>query len=544
MKRRDFVQKIALGSLLFSQLRLVSACADPTRKWVFKRSGIPPEMAHILRSKPLAVPENVPGLKYKHLIIGAGISGLSTAYHLHKSGEKDFLILEMETQIGGNSQSGETKAGKFPQGAHYLPIQNLDNQPLLDFLQQTGSISHFSHDGIPYYNELELCHAPEDRLFIYGKWHAGIVESLVQLFPGEKPVWDRFFSQMDQFRNYQGTDGKDVFYIPQRLASKDHDLLHLDQITFAQYLTANEFRSPSLDWYLNYCCRDDYGQDSTHVSAFAGIHYFAARKAVSKNAPSDALLTWPEGNAFLAQQLGGKFPAQIRTNTIVQSIRKTKAETYEVQAFNWQTKETFVYEAQNIVLAVPRHIRPYLLAEIQQREWLLPTHQPWCVVTVELEPFSDYSGAQLAWDNVIFGHQTLGYIHNLNQQVKRPNGNTLLTFYQPLDQAEAKATRHTYLRKSDDALKQEILKDLRSIYPEIENHICYMEVRLWGHGMVSPGINYVTNEVRKAQQQPIDGKIYFAHTDDIGFSLFEEAFDIGYGVANQLLKTQRDVDPL
>lgn len=543
MERRTFVKKLALGSLVFGQLRTLTACASPDRKWTFRRSGIPVEIAHSIRHMSQNAKNDTPIARHKQIIIGAGISGLSAAYHLHQGGATDFLVLELEAQIGGNAQSGETKAGKFPQGAHYLPIQNIENKPLLDFLQATGSISHFSHDGIPYYNELELCHAPEDRLFIYGKWHSGIVESLVQLFPDEKPVWDRFFTQMDAFRSYRGTDGKDVFYIPQSLASRAHDLLHLDQVSFQSYLDEHRFRSGSLDWYLNYCCRDDYGQDTTHVSAFAGIHYFAARKAMSKNAPSDAMLTWPEGNNYLAQQLAAQFAPKIRTTTIVQSIRQTATQTFRISAFNWKTKEALTYEAEEIVVAVPRHIRSYLLAEIEQRYWLLPTHQPWWVVTVELEPFADYSGAQVSWDNVIFNHPTLGYIHNMNQQLKRPNGNTLLTFYKPLDRAEARQTRQEYLHKSDDALKQEILTDLGSVYPEIENYICYMEVRLWGHGMVSPGINYVTNQTREAQQQPMASNIHFAHTDDIGFSLFEEAFDIGYRVANQLLKAKPHVDP-
>jgi len=544
MKRRAFVKRLALGSFVFSQLRWVTACADPSRKWIFKRSGIPAEVAHSVRKPQGDTGKSTSVIQCKRVIIGAGISGLSTAYHLHQAGETDFLVLEMEAQIGGNAQYGETNAGKFPQGAHYLPIQNQQNKPLFDFLHQIGSISHFSHDGIPYYNEMELCHEPEDRLLIYGKWHAGITESLVRLFPDEKPVWDRFFREMEKFRTYKGVDGKDVFYIPQSLSSSDHDLMHLDQVSFDSYLDSNKFRADSLDWYLNYCCRDDYGQDTRYVSAFAGIHYFAARKAVSKNAAPDALLTWPEGNGYLAQKLAEKFPSKIHTSTIVQAIRKTEVDTFLISAFNWKTKQVLTYETQEIVVAVPRHIRPYLLAQIQPQDWLIPTHQPWWVVTVELEPFSDYSGPDPAWDNVIYNHQTLGYIHNLNQQLRRPNGNVLLTFYKPLDQAEAKQVRNEYLRKPDEALKQEILADLSSVYSGIENCICYMEVRLWGHGMVSPGINYVTNTEREIQQQPIDGKIYFAHTDDIGFSLFEEAFDIGYRVSNKLLKVKSDVDPL
>lgn len=542
MERRTFVKKIALGSLLLGQLRLTSACAGPVRKYTFRRSGIPAETAHLVRSKQ--TDGDPPVVRRQRIIIGAGISGLSVAYHLHQAHENDFLVLEMEEQIGGNAQFGETKAGKFPQGAHYLPIQNLENKPLLDFLHRSGSVTHFSHDGIPYYNELELCHEPEDRLLIFGKWHSGIAESLVQLHPGEKPVWDRFFELMDAFRNYKGKDGKDVFFIPQSMASEDHDLLYLDQVSFREYLDKQKLRTDSLDWYLDYCCRDDYGQDTRHISAFAGIHYFAARKGAGKNTEMHAQLTWPEGNGHLAAKLAEDIRPHIQTGMIVRSIGKTTTGNYLIAAFNWLSKQLMCYEAQEIVVAVPRHVRPWLLSEIQPIDWLMPTHQPWWVATVELEPFPDFSGVQLSWDNVVFNHPTLGYIYNLNQQMERPNGNSLFTFYKPLDRSEAKENRHTYLRKSDDELKKEIVADMESIYPGIESYIRYMEVRVWGHGMVSPGIGYVTSKERQLQQQAIDGSIHFAHTDDIGFSLFEEAFDIGYRVAQNIINSAADVDSL
>ena len=37
----------------------------------------------------------------KYIIVGAGLSGLTSAYHLHKAGESDFLVLESRDRIGG-----------------------------------------------------------------------------------------------------------------------------------------------------------------------------------------------------------------------------------------------------------------------------------------------------------------------------------------------------------------------------------------------------------------------------------------------------------
>lgn len=39
--------------------------------------------------------------KYKIIIIGAGMAGLSAAYHLTKNDCKDFKILEARNRIGG-----------------------------------------------------------------------------------------------------------------------------------------------------------------------------------------------------------------------------------------------------------------------------------------------------------------------------------------------------------------------------------------------------------------------------------------------------------
>lgn len=39
--------------------------------------------------------------RYKHIIIGAGLSGLVTAYELQKKGEQDFIVLEGRSRLGG-----------------------------------------------------------------------------------------------------------------------------------------------------------------------------------------------------------------------------------------------------------------------------------------------------------------------------------------------------------------------------------------------------------------------------------------------------------
>ena len=56
-----------------------------------------------------------------------------------------------------------------------------------------------------------------------------------------------------------------------------HDSWALDALLFSDFLTQNGLTDPDLRWYLDYCCRDEYGAGVDQVSAWAGVHYFAAR---------------------------------------------------------------------------------------------------------------------------------------------------------------------------------------------------------------------------------------------------------------------------
>ena len=62
-------------------------------------------------------------------------------------------------------------------------------------------------------------------------------------------------------------------------------------------LAAQGIDAPALRWYIDYCCRDDYGAGAAQVSAWAGLHYFAsrhgfhhARRAVATNPTTAAQL--------------------------------------------------------------------------------------------------------------------------------------------------------------------------------------------------------------------------------------------------------------
>ena len=50
------------------------------------------------------------------------MAGLSAAWRLDKRGFRDFVLLEMEPQTGGNSRWGQNDITAFPWAAHYVPV--------------------------------------------------------------------------------------------------------------------------------------------------------------------------------------------------------------------------------------------------------------------------------------------------------------------------------------------------------------------------------------------------------------------------------------
>ena len=79
----------------------------------------------------------MPTQQYKHIIIGAGLSGLVTAYQLQKKGEQDFLILEGRDRIGGRILTNESiDLGATWFQSHHETLSNLIDELGIQKFQQ------------------------------------------------------------------------------------------------------------------------------------------------------------------------------------------------------------------------------------------------------------------------------------------------------------------------------------------------------------------------------------------------------------------------
>ena len=228
------------------------------------------------------------------VIVGGGIAGLAAARQLQRRSWADFLLLELEPAVGGSSASGRNSASAYPWGAHYVPLPNEESSEVLALFAELGITRGTDASGAPIYDEEMLCSDPMERLFDAGRWQEGLLPQ-IGISHNDEQQYNAFFEQLERLRTMRGADGRPAFAIPLDLSSQDSALLALDTITMADWMTREGFDSEPLRWYVDYSCRDDYGAGIAQVSAWAGLHYFAARRGRAANADADAVVTWPEG---------------------------------------------------------------------------------------------------------------------------------------------------------------------------------------------------------------------------------------------------------
>lgn len=472
------------------------------------------------------------------VILGSGVAGLSAAWKLGKLGHEDFLLLD-GPEAFGNAAGGRYGDLACPTGAHYLPLPGPESSHVREMLADLGVLLRGGDTDKPYYDERFILHGPEERLLRDGEWHEGLVPTDAADAAGHKA----FFDEMARYRHLRGNDGRRGFVFPLALSSSDQQLAALDRVSFAQWLGDQGYRSASLRWYLDYCCRDDYGAGLDHVSAWAGIHYFAGRWGQAANADENALLTWPGGLSPLAEALAGKAGPRRRAGTAV-SVREVDGRV-EALCFVLDKGQprSFLVRARRAICAMPLFVAGRVVEGIERYGFdpkrHLPDYAPWMVSNFLMRDFPrELPGAQLAWDNVVYGGRGLGYVVSTHQDIRsRPPEKTVFTAYTALSSRTPLEARRWLQSASPAELLELAASDLKQAYgyaftPCVER----VDITLRAHAMAVPQPGFRANAGLAALREA-NGPILFAHADLSGLSVFEEAAWWGCRAATRAMTT-------
>ncbi|WP_198314441.1 FAD/NAD(P)-binding protein [Chitinibacter sp. GC72] len=552
ISRRQFLQSAAALGLAAT----LPACRELSHYGIAIKVYLPGmQMGHALRGNtPMPNPKYE--RKVKVAILGSGAAGSFAAWRLKKSGAfgHDEVVIVSGPERFGNAAAGVMNGVGYPQGAHYLPLPSMASVHVRELLFEMGVIEADPFGEKPTYNERVLVHSPEDRLLINGHWQEGVVPH-TGLNAEELAQQQRFFAQMQSMQHAVGNDGRKAFCIPIAQASQDAQWRSLDQMTFAAWLAQHGYTAPSLLWYLDYACRDDYGIGIKETSAWAGIHYFAARGGQAANASEGAVLTWPTGLNPLLQHLQ---QGQSLLEGMAVRIRE-QGDTVQVDVLHHGEVTRLITE--HVICAMPLHVAAKIIDLSQYgfnpAQHLAP-HAAWQVSNFLLKRFPDeaehaptQAGPQamhdyatpLAWDNVVYSSQSLGYVNSTHQLIRAAKpANTVFTAYHAFDNEAPAAIRARLEHASAAELYHTSLADLGGVYGwdnpiTARRYIEQVEITLRGHAMASPIAGFLNNPGVAALQKQ-SGRLLFAHSDLSGLSVFEEASWWG-DVAAQKILAQR-----
>ena len=498
--RRDFL-KSASAALIGMSIKTDRRIAGG---WVNENFSA----GHAIRDH-LAAPPPTRKERCTVVIVGGGIAGLSAAWRFHKHGFRDFVLLEMNDAAGGNARSGENEVSAYPWAAHYVPVPGTKAVYVRELFEDLGVLQNGT------WNDRYLCFAPQERLFTYGKWQDGI-EPAVGLTQADREQFTRFEELIKEHR------ASGAFTIPMELGLTEKSGA-LDQLSFSSWLQQHKFSSDQLLWYMNYCCRDDFGALASETSAWAGIHYFASREPEEKGP-----ITWPEGNGWITKRLLEMVGSHVRTN---QSVRRVYADHSKYKVVTSDTE----YTCDAVVFAAPTFIAPYVIegfAPLTDFEY-----SPWLTANLTLDRAPrGASTEERAWDNVVMHSPTLGYVDATHQTLRSHVERTVWTFYWALAEGPAADNRRKLLKMDWRYWKEAILSDLERVHPDIRQCVSRIDLMRMGHAMArpKPGAIFHSQRRRLAGQ---NGRLLFANSDLSGFSIFEEAQYRGVRAAESLLHT-------
>jgi phytoene dehydrogenase-like protein len=560
-QRRHWLKAAACTSLIGTSA--LSGCRDAPAVYPGEWLGANSDRGHRLRDRLGASKSGEPGaVSGKHhasvLIVGAGMAGLACARALMQAGIDDVQVLELEDEPGGNSRSHTMKGMACPLGAHYLPVPDEKNPELLQWLHEL-QLCRFEH-GRWVFDERYLCHSPQERVYLplgpdEGHWFEGLLPPIEALAREQQTDTK---NQAALFAKLVNSQAAGAFAIPTTRSAFSPELQQLDALTFGDWLNRHGIHAPALRWYLDYCCRDDYGASCNMVSAWAGLHYFASRhgfRAPNENDGHDAhaVLTWPEGNGWLSQRLAaplrdtsGSGGARLHSARTVLEVMENRHDV-DVRVWNDKRQAVELWSAAHLVLATPLFITQRLfrnpapaLASALQEAAGLAAQAPWLVANVQLKAaLVDRPGAPPSWDNVVYGSPGLGYVDAMHQTTRPHPGPTVLTSYWALGGDNLTALRNhrtELLQQPWKFWSAQVVNDLSQAHPDLPGKVERIDLMRYGHAMSVPRPGLRSSSALAALATASSGRVHFAHSDLSGYSILEEAFFHGHRVGLSLAK--------
>jgi protoporphyrinogen oxidase len=506
LERRQFLKTLGLlglGSVLSQSL--LSGCRAPQQQDRVKPSSGPIISGwtgdnfapmHRVRDgelKASVIPK--PSLKKEVVIVGGGISGLVAAHELR---DTDFLLLERENTLGGNSKQGSYEGVPYSLGAAYVVDLEAPFGPLYEAL------------GLP----LTPLKEPADCLF---ENH--------QFFPPEKASiakeFERLKKQLATLSNTADFPG-----VPIREASAT--ALKLDNKSFYDALKY-DYSQPMLDCIDAYCY-SALGGGIHEISAYAGMNFYS-----EINVPKVA---FPGGNAAVAQRLVQKIEQagrqRFETGVSVYHVEKKGASIHTTFFRNEAPDVLVTVESKAVLLAVPLFFAARMLHGLSEKE----------STQMKQTRYGSYLVANCCFDRTVlnagYDHWTphssaftdvidAGYAGRTSSPVLGTKEPSVLTVYAPFKNPSL--GRGRLLQGDAQTLGNEIHQALKKTIDFPAESLKEIRLTRYGHQLLTSKVGII----QAMRTLPLNyGNIFLAHSDTEGMASIESAILAGMSSVKRL----------
>jgi len=172
--------------------------------------------------------------------------------------------------------------------AHYLPVPDSSNVELTALLKEIGGFDPDKNGQLETCRKHAWCARQTKDCMFDGRWISGLLPRS-RMLPADWAEFARFQRSGTQWVAFRDDHGRRAFALPLSNCSPDSPWVKADSMSAAAWLSAENYRSKVLRWWLEYGCRDDYGCNLDTTSAWALMHYHSARSAQPRS-PISAVL--------------------------------------------------------------------------------------------------------------------------------------------------------------------------------------------------------------------------------------------------------------
>ena len=214
---------------------------------------------------------------------------------------------------------------RCPLGAHYLPVPGPAAVEVIELLDELGV--RRVEDGRAVYDERMLCHTPQERLFIDGGWRDGLLPPVEALPAAERAP------TLAQYRAFAAAvaaaAGADAFAIPTTRSRWSDSLAALDRVTVRRLARRQGPGRAGLALVPRLLLPRRLRRRQRRRLGLGGpallrepARLSRPRRRAHARRRRSGVLTWPEGNAWLAERLAAPLGDRLHPGRVVARRRR------------------------------------------------------------------------------------------------------------------------------------------------------------------------------------------------------------------------------